>query len=178
MIIKINFLPKEKKKPFFVLDWFKIYIFCIILVLFGLFTSYLWLHRQVDSLEARKAHLEKEKQKYSLVIAQIKELRKKESDLTKIITTILELNQKRGKNLKVFDEVMLSLPREKMYLTRFSLKSSQVSLQGFSLDYDNVARFLSNLKRRNLFSRVDLVYARKKKIKDYELVEFSINLSY
>ncbi|QJA05570.1 PilN domain-containing protein [Thermosulfurimonas marina] len=178
MIIKINFLPKEKKKPFLVLDWGKIYIFSLVVVLLSIVFSFLWLHRQVQNLEARQIRLQQEKKKYALIIAKINELKKKESELSQIITTVLKLNKKRGENLKVFDEVMLSLPQEKMYLTKFSLKDRKVFLQGFSLDYDSVARFLTNLKRRKIFSQVNLNYAKKKKVQDYELVEFSINLGY
>ncbi|RUM89838.1 MAG: hypothetical protein DSZ24_00185 [Thermodesulfatator sp.] len=176
MIIKFNFVPKKKKKPLLTFDWQKAYIVFIFIVVSGIIFSFLSLNRQLEQLENQKKYLEREKQKYMAIIKQIKQLEKKDEQLSHIIKAIVDLQGRRGTNLKIFDEVMLSVPLGKVYLSQFSLKNGRVLVNGFAMDYDNVAHFLSNLKKKGTFTDVGLQYAKKRKLGHYELIEFKITL--
>ena len=178
-MIKINFVrEREKKKKFFKLDWFKIYI-CLVLLsfLFVLF-SFSWIQREINEKNREKMALKKEKARYVVLMKKIEALKKEDAELRNRIQTIIDLKNKRGHLLRIFDEIVLSVPLGKMYLVNLSLHNARAILSGFALDYENVAVFLKHLENKSVFKRADLLYTKQKEIKGYSVVEFKVSLEF
>ncbi|WP_297057008.1 PilN domain-containing protein [Thermosulfurimonas sp.] len=177
-MIKINFVREVKEKRALAFSWVKLYLGALVVLVSLLLGSLVWMHQELSSREARLDRLEMEKRKYALLAKKVQALKKEDQELRTRIQTILDLKRRRGQLLRVFDQVILSLPAGKMYLVNLSLDMHRVVLSGFALDYQNVATFLKTLEEKPIFKKVDLFYTRKKKIGEYDLVEFKIGLGF
>ncbi|MBX6423656.1 PilN domain-containing protein [Thermosulfurimonas sp. F29] len=178
-MIKINFVKEREKRKFVLrIDWLKIYFLSACLCLFLVIFSFLAIQREINDKNREKELLQRERARYIILIKKIEKLKKEDDELKNRIQTIIDLKRKRGQLLKIFDEIMLSVPIGKMYLVNFSLHNNRAIVSGFALDYENVAVYLKALESKKLFKRTDLLYTKQKEIKGYNLIEFKINLEF
>ncbi len=177
-MIKINFVREKEKERKFRLDWFKVYIFFVFLSVLFVLSSFFWIQKEIAQRNKEKLALEKEKSRYIVLMKKLEALKKEDLELRNRIQTIIDLKKKRGHLLRVFDEVLLSVPLGRMYLVNFSLYNKKATLSGFAMNYENVDIFIKRVEKRFIFKRTDLLYNKQKKIKGYNLIEFKINLEF
>jgi Tfp pilus assembly protein PilN len=176
-MIRVNLLPKKgSKKKMGMVQHLVFTAIALAVVLVGI--GYFWvsLNGKIAELKKQvrvtKAEVEKlkdvnnQKTKYEASIAKLK------SKLD-IITTI---KARRYLPVRLFDELTAVLDKDTpVWLTKFSVNSGSIQMEGYSLSNKDLARFVTKLERTSFYEKVDLLYSDKTKKDDREIFRFSIN---
>jgi type IV pilus assembly protein PilN len=176
-MIRVNLLPKKVSKRKMGMVQHLVFT-AVALAVAVVCIGYFWvsLNGKIAELKKQvrvtKAEVEKlkdvnsEKNKYEASIAKLK------SKLD-IITTI---KAQRYLPVRLFDELTAVLDRDTpVWLTKFSINSGAIQMEGYSLSNKDLARFVTKLEKTPFFEKVDLLYSDKTKKDDREIFRFSIN---
>ncbi|TAA46870.1 MULTISPECIES: PilN domain-containing protein [Corallincola] len=115
-------------------------VFAGVLLMYGVYSI---VDGVIDSQRHRNAYLQQEIQVLDRQIAEIKELRKKKSELAQRMKLISDLQKNRNMVTRVFNELASSVPGG-VYMTELDRKSGNIQIVGRSESNNH----LSNLMRR------------------------------
>ena len=183
-MIKINLFPfraaKIKENIRRQVTVYSLSVVFLILLL-GVFPynpySYLSLDKKLKSLREEKDDKEKDLDKFKDITVKIKKLDEDKADLKVKLKTIKDLEKGKAGPVKLLDDIAMSVPRDKLWLTRLAEEKGKLTLEGTAMDNETVADFMDRLKGTDSVTSVELVRTRQKNIKelDLNLKDFALN---
>ncbi len=176
-MIAVNLLPvREWKKRESVRQQISIFILSFILLIVTLFAIGFIIQGKVSSQRAELKKLEEKKASLAYVNKKIKEVKQKSKEIETKFKAIEKLQQGRTRTVKILDEIVSSLPINRMWLTKLELKQNELNLSGIALDNHTVALFMKRLEASKFMKKVKLKNTRRKTIQSHELMQFDLNI--
>jgi type IV pilus assembly protein PilN len=163
---------KEKKvKERKGLDITKLVIpLAIVLVALLFFTQRTAFNRERSLLEEARA----EKKKLDYVSVKLKQLQQQKAIYEKKINLIERQKLRQGISVRIMDELSKNLP-EWVWLTEATYDKTIVRIKGKALSNNLIADYISSLEESDLFVEVNLLSSTQKRIKNDDILEFSMN---
>ncbi len=124
------------------------------------------LNRNINELRTRLDELK-------VYVATVDSLKKREKELTALISPIRELNQNRFLIAHILDEISARIP-EFTWLTMLNVTSQNISIKGTTASNLLVADFMNRLEESPYIANVDLTVLEKKTIEKQEMMEFTL----
>ncbi len=175
-MLKINLLPirqlKKRAKARNQIAGFFV-IFLLVLALLG-FVGLLQAN-SISGLNSNIAELEKEKKKYTPILAKIEKLKKEKAILEKRIKIIRKLKKDSSLTVRSLDEVAKIIDNERMWLQSLDQQGGALKMTGVALDNQTVAQFMNNLKASPYIKTVNLSNSSLKKMSNKNFKSFSLN---
>jgi type IV pilus assembly protein PilN len=176
-MIKINLFPfraiaaKENIKR-----QITIYLLSTIFLVLAMGYYYLDFSKKITSLREKHDVKKKELDKYKDTTTKIKELNKTKAEIEVKLKTIQELEKGKTGPVKLLDDIAMSIPKDKLWLTNFKETQGSLNLDGTAMDNETVADFMGRLKSTESIKSVLLVKTKQKKIKGFDrnLKDFSL----
>ena len=106
---------------------------------------------------------------YQRTVKRINTLERKIAEIRKKLDVIKDLEKKKTGPVLLLDQVAMSVPKDKLWLTSFVEKKGKLTLNGTAMDNETVARFMTNLEKAELITAVDLKSAKLRSIPKYKL---------
>lgn len=178
-MIKINLLPQQKRAKVTNLE--KDLAIAIIagccMVGSVLAVDYVYSSR-LSSLvadETGKVQIKKElEEKVAKVNSVLSELKSLEAR----IQAIKDIRQQQGLPVKYIDELVVHLPKNKIWLETFSMGSNgMVALTGVALDNQSFALYVEELRSSKYIARVDTQRTSRKTVGELGLISFQCTIA-
>ena len=176
-MIKINLLPvKEEKlineaKGFL----FIVAISLVLVVVLAVLNSTMLKEREEES-KKRIAEADKEITNLKAIMGEIKSLKAKKAKLQEKMDMIIKLQEQNVGPVRIFDELSLKIPSNKIWLDTIDLSGNRMSMNGKTLENQEVANFMKQLENSLFFSNINLKKVTKdKSVKGVPMLSFSMN---
>jgi type IV pilus assembly protein PilN len=177
-MIQINLLPvREWRKKEAVRQQISIFALSLILLIVGLLAAGLTIQGKVRAQRQELASLEGKKAKFAYVNKKIERVNKKRKQVENKFKAIEKLQEGRTTTVKILDEIVSSIPIDRLWLTKLSLKKNNVQLGGVALDNHTVALFMRRLETSPMCKSVNLINTKQKSIHGHALMEFGLQVN-
>ena len=175
-MLRINLLPvrqlkkraKARNQIFTV-----ILVFCCLLVFLG-FVGVLQ-NGMLHSLNNQIAQLNKQKDAFKPILAQIETMKKQKQELERKTAIIKTLRAESSLTVRVLDDVARNVDNKRLWLDSLSQQGPNLSLTGVALDNETVAQFMDKLKTSEFINDVNLANSSLKVIAGRNLKSFVMN---
>ena len=173
-MIRINLLPiraekrKENVRKHVLLV--AAYLLAVAIVIAGLHMSIL---SRISDQQERIADQNKQIAELEVKIKEVEGYNKKLKDLTEKVNLIAGLEQKQRGPARVFLELARICP-EKLWIEKMSDQNGLISLEGYAIDQQTIALFMTNLETSELFEKVRLKQTQKQEKGGTPLQNFSL----
>jgi len=146
-----------------------IYLLSTIFVILAL--SYLTLEINKKVRAVRTEHAEKQSKLASFrgTTAKINKLKKTIADVERKLDTIRALEEAKTGPVKLLDDIAVSVPKNKLWLSSLKENKGILTLEGTAMDNDTVADFMNKLESTESMSSVELLKTQQKEIKTLKL---------
>jgi len=154
-----------------------IYILSIIFLTLASSYFYLDLNGKVKSLRNKQDVKQKELDSFKDTNVKIAALKKTIADVEVKLKTIQRLEKGKTGPVRLLDDIAMSVPEDKLWLTTLKEQKGTLILNGTAMDNETVADFMNRLQNTKSINSVQLVRTRQKKIQgvDLSLKDFSLN---
>ncbi|HOW52420.1 MAG TPA: PilN domain-containing protein [bacterium] len=161
-MIRINLLPAGEEKYIASARVFLLFSAILLLLLFGIVfaNSQVLAERERESKE-RLEEADREIANLKQIIGKINELKEKKTKLQEKINLIIKLQEENIGPVRVFDEVSLKLPSTKIWIGSVALSGTRMTIEGKSLENQEVANFMKQLESSMFFTKVELQRVQK-----------------
>ncbi|MDJ0883903.1 MAG: PilN domain-containing protein [Desulfobacterales bacterium] len=185
-MIRINLLPfRAARKKENVRRQVSVFLLSLVLVLIVLGWIHFYLQSKHKRITTNVAEVKKELELYKKKDREIKELRKKLQTLEQRQKVIEGLEAQRFKPVHVLDHLTQKIIPKRMWLTKLSLKGSQMELAGIAVDNNTVANFMDNIETipklsaggespGPLYKRVRLTSVQQQKVQVVNMKKFQL----
>jgi len=169
-LIRINLLPKRKKKSLFIgRELMSGAIF--LLLLFGAVALwYYQLNFKIENLQRQISETKRQIETSNIQIDKIKKLKEEKKEVERKLNIIKELKSRQKGPAPLLNQLSLIIPDE-IWLSSLSSKGSQLSLEGMSLTANNVADFMKSLENTGLLRQIELDKTEQQAIADNKKVQ-------
>ena len=139
--------------------------------------SYFSLNKEVKSLRTDRDVKQKELDSFKDTNIKIVALKKTIADVEVKLKTIKRLEKGKTGPVKLLDDIAMSVPEDKLWLTTLKEQKGTLILNGTAMDNETVADFMDRLQNTKSINSVQLVRTRQKKIPGFDLSvkDFSLN---
>lgn len=139
--------------------------------------SYFSLNKEVKSLRNDRDVKQKELDSFKDINIKIVALKKTIADVELKLKTIKRLEKGKTGPVKLLDDIAMSVPEDKLWLTTLKEQKGTLILNGTAMDNETVADFMDRLQNTKSINSVQLVRTRQKKIPEFDLSlkDFSLN---
>jgi len=176
-MIQINLLPvREWRRKEAVHQQISIFVLSLILMATIFLAIWITVQGKLSAERQELIKLEKEKSKLSHVDSNIKSINKKRLEIENKFRAIERLRQGRTFTVKILDNVVSSLPLDRLWLTNLRLKGNNLELAGIALDNHTVALFMRRLEASSICSSVHLKNTSRKPVQGHDLMEFGLQV--
>lgn len=176
-MIRINLLPvREWKKRESVRKQISIFFLSLALLLVGLLAAGSTIQGKVMIQRQELKSLEAQKQKLAYVNKKISAVNKKTREVENKFASIEKLQQGRMFTVQALDEIVTSLPLNRLWLTNLQFNNGNMNLSGIALDNHTVALFMRRLDASAICSNVKLKNSKLKTVQGHNLMGFSLSL--
>ncbi|MBW2079892.1 MAG: PilN domain-containing protein [Deltaproteobacteria bacterium] len=177
-MIQINLLPvREWRKKEAVRQQISVFILFLILLTVALLAVGLTIQGKVVAQRQELASLEEKKAKFAYVNKKIKRVNEKRKQVEDKFKAVEKLQEGRTTTVKILDEIVSSIPIDRLWLTKLSLKKNNVQLDGVALDNHTVALFMRRLETSSMCRSVSLINTKQKSIHGHALMEFGLKVN-
>jgi len=177
-MIQINLLPvREWRKKEAVRQQISVFILFLILLTVALLAVGLTIQGKVGAQRQELASLEGKKTKLAYVSKKIEKVNKERKQVEDKFKAIEKLQEGRTTTVKILDEIVSSIPIDRLWLTKLSLKENNVRLDGVALDNHTVALFMRRLETSPMCRSVNLINTKQKSIQGHALMEFGLQVN-
>ena len=132
---------------------------------------------QVNNIKTSITKLQKEKQRYAPILAEMKKFEQAKKDLENKIAIIKKLKRDSAITVQILDEVARNVDSKRMWLKSLKQQGASLSLSGVALDNRTIAQFMDALKKSPYISGVNLSNATLAKVSGRNLKRFSLACS-
>lgn len=132
------------------------------------------LNDRVTTLEIQIEEKKRELATYQKAIQEIREIKKRLSDLQNKTRIINQLNVNREWPLSFLDSINDLIIEKRMWLTDLRMNGRNINIKGIALDNKTVADFMTRLEESKLYTNVNLQTVNHKTIRKYNLKSFEV----
>ncbi|MFP4315320.1 MAG: PilN domain-containing protein [Desulfovibrionales bacterium] len=177
-MIRINLLPKQKRVSVSNVEKeVVLYVLLVILMIVGSFSVNVWVTQRLDVLRAEVSSKQSLRNSLRAKVNKVNEIKKELADIERKIQIIKEVRDKQGLPIRYVDEVVRTLPAEKIWFESFTLnEDGSISIRGVSVDNQAFALYVQNLRSSPFISSVVTQRTSRREIQGLGLVEFSCNI--
>jgi type IV pilus assembly protein PilN len=180
-MIKINLLPTPRAKTV-KRQWdIRLEIACALAIVMLAIGACLYyadlLNEQIEARQVEKQDKQKQLALLKEKVKQVHDFEQKKKLLEDKNRVIDELEKSRAGPVRVLDYVSQSLNPLNLWLTRLSVKGSEVELEGRTLTNDDVVEFVNNLRHADYFGNIRLVESRSGTEAKINVYQFRMNLT-
>jgi len=180
-MIRINLLPREEVPRTRTFKLPEIGAFVPVgIALFAVVVcagTFFYQKHKTDTLRAEVAEAKEESQRLAPQIARIKQLQREREQLDQRLDAITLLDQERYFRVQLLSEIARTIPQNTWLTQVTEMGPGQLEVEGITFSNFIVADFLRDLNSSEQYRTVDLVGIRRGKIKDFEVLEFTITAS-
>lgn len=156
-MIHINLLPvrdliRRKKQK----NQLLISVLAFVGLLCFFFIIELWQLNSIQRLKDEEKKLITEKQQYTQVLEEIKEMEEEKKLLLTRIEVINQLKQASSLTVHVLDEIAKFTPSSRMWLKSLSQAANRLTLTGIALDDQTIAKYMEELDGSLYINNVNL----------------------
>ncbi len=154
-----------------------IYLLSVIFLILASSYFYLDLNNKVNTLREERDIKQKELDSFKDTNIKIAALKKTIADVEVKLNTIKRLEKGKIGPVKLLDDIVMSVPEDKLWLTSLKEQKGTLILDGTAMDNETVADFMDRLQNTKSINSVQLVRTRQKKIPEFDLSlkDFSLN---
>ena len=154
-----------------------IYVLSVIFLILASSYFYLDLNNKVNTLREEQDVKQKELDSFKDTNKKIAALKKTIAAVEVKLKTIKRLEKGKTGPVKLLDDIAMSVPEDKLWLTTLKEQKGTLVLNGTAMDNETVADFMDRLQNTQSINSVQLVRTRQKKIPgfDLSLKDFSLN---
>ena len=154
-----------------------IYLLSMIFLILASSYFYLDLNNKVNTLREERDVKQKELDSFKDTNMKIAALKKTIADVEVKLNTIKRLEKGKIGPVKLLDDIAMSVPEDKLWLTSLKEQKGTLILDGTAMDNETVADFMDRLQNTQSINSVQLVRTRQKKIPEFDLSlkDFSLN---
>jgi len=131
--------------------------------------SYFSLNKEVKSLRNDRDVKQKELDSFKDINIKIVALKKTIADVELKLKTIKRLEKGKDGPVKLLDDIAMSVPEDKLWLTTLKEQKGTLVLNGTAMDNETVADFMDRLQNTKSINSVQLVRTRQKQIPGFDL---------
>lgn len=176
-MIRINLLPvREWRRKEAVHQQISIFVLSLILMATIFLAVWITVQGKLSVERQELARLEKERAKLTHINNDIKNINKKRQEIENKFRAIEKLQQGRTFTVKILDNVVSSLPLDRLWLTNLRLKGNNLELAGVALDNHTVALFMRRLEASSICSSVHLKNTSRKPVQGHNLMKFGLQV--
>jgi type IV pilus assembly protein PilN len=176
-MIRINLLPvREWRRKEVVRQQVSIFLLSLVLLISVLLGVGITIHGKVQDQRQEIKALETRKAELAYVDKTIAEVDNKSKKIEEKFKAIEELQMGRTLAVMVLDEIVSSLPIDRVWITKLVFKNNNLQLSGVALDNHTVALFMKRLQASSLFVTVDLTTTRRNSVQGHDLTEFDLQV--
>lgn len=169
-MIKINLFPyRAARIKENIRQQVTIYFLSVIFLVLVMTYLFMNFNRELKSLRQTYDSRQKEFATYKHTNAKINAIKKDIKELKLKLKTINELEKAKTGPVKLLDDIAMSVPKDKLWLTSLNEKTGTLSLTGTAMDNETVAGFMKRLEGKETIKSVELIKAQQKVIKDLGL---------
>jgi len=155
-MIRINLLPfREARRRAELRDQLGLVVLAIVVASGLSVMLHLWISARVSGARSEVARIEKRISDYEPEMAQLREFEAKRAEVERKLGVIRGLEKSRSGPVRALDELATNTP-PRLWLTSLSAQGSTMDIEGYSLDNEVVAEFLTALGSSEHFGSVDL----------------------
>jgi type IV pilus assembly protein PilN len=177
-MIQINLLPvREWRKKEAVRQQISVFILFLIFLAVAFLAIGLTIQGKVAAQRQELASLEEKKAKFAYVNKEIERVNKKREQVEDKFKAIEKLQEGRTTTVKILDEIVSSIPIDRLWLNKLSLNENNVRLDGVALDNHTVALFMRRLETSSMCRSVNLINTKQKSIQGHALMEFGLQVN-
>jgi type IV pilus assembly protein PilN len=156
-MVYINLLPiRAIKKRHQAIRQLSLAVMVVVAILVVLGGVGFYQSSKAAQLKADIAALNKEKQHYNQILAQIKKLEADKLLIENKIAVIKQLQKSSALTVHILDEVANIIPNKRIWLNTLSQSGGTLNLTGMALDNQTIAQFMEDLKASDFISEVNL----------------------
>ncbi len=167
-MIRINLSPqKQVKKKENVRLQALIFILALTATLAGCFVFYSQHSAEIDRLNQIVKQKEANLAPYLPDEKKLKEVQFKETDLENKKDIIKQIVARRDLPIRILDELSKTLVLDKLWLFNINQEGAKLTLEGYALDNQTIAKFMKELENSQFFTKVDLVKSEQEWLQKY-----------
>ncbi len=175
-MIRINLLPvREIKRRVRARQQITFFALSLIALLVFLGLAGFLQASKANRLQQELTKIKQEKQRYTKILKEIKQLEEDKNLLEKQIDIIHKLKSESSLTVHILDEVANRTPTKRMWLTSLSQKGNTLNLEGMALDNQTIAGYMESLKQSPYIKTVNLASSSLKKYAGKDLKKFSLS---
>jgi len=169
-MIRINLLPyRAARKHENIRRQVSIYFLSVVCLLTLMIYSYLNLSNGLVKLKGEETQLRKEMASYAKVTREIARIKSRTKEIQDKFNVIMNLEKQRSGPVRFLEEIAISVPIDRLWLTAISEKRGNLTLKGNAMDHDTVALFMTNLEKTKQITSVDLETIKLQNFPKYKL---------
>jgi type IV pilus assembly protein PilN len=169
-MIKINLLPFRATR---IKEKIKLHVFIYIgfstILILAMTLFYIDYTTELKDLRKRQDKLDGEFASYKDITAKIRVLEQTKKDVDGKLKKIKELEKVKSGPVKLLDDIAVSVPKDRLWLTALKENKGTLVLEGTAMDNETVADFMNRLKGTESVKSVKLVRTKQKKITELNL---------
>jgi len=169
-MIKINLLPFRATR---IKEKIKLHVFIYIgfssILILAMTWFYIDYTTKLKDLRKRQDKLEGELAAYKDITAKIRVLEQTKKEVDGKLKKIKELEKVKSGPVKLLDDIAVSVPKDRLWLTAVKENKGTLVLEGTAMDNETVADFMNRLKGTESVKSVELVRTKQKKITELNL---------
>jgi len=158
-MIKINLLGEETKRSTTALLWVAGYFVVMVGLLITFSVLVASTSRQIAEINSEIDVLDTNLKKIQKKTKEVHQLESMQRELNSKLSVIAVLKRSKIGPVRMLDDLVSTMP-EQVWITSATERSTQVSLEGYALDNQTIADFMTALQGSNYFENVDLVQTR------------------
>ncbi len=169
-MIKINLLPFRATR---IKEKIKLHVFIYIgfssILILAMTWFYIDYTTKLKDLRKRQDKLDGELASYKDITAKIRVLEQTKKDVDGKLKKIKELEKVKSGPVKLLDDIAVSVPKDRLWLTALKENKGTLVLEGTAMDNETVADFMNRLNGTESVKSVRLVRTKQKKLTDLNL---------
>jgi type IV pilus assembly protein PilN len=125
--------------------------------------------KEVKSLRNEQEKKQKDLATFQETIKKIQQLQTTIADIELKLNTIRDLEKVKSGPVRLLDDIAMSVPKDKLWLTSLKENKGVLTLEGTAMDNETVADFMNRLESTQSVSSVELVKTQQKEIQALKL---------
>jgi type IV pilus assembly protein PilN len=177
-MIRINLLPKQKRVSVTNVEKEGVlYLLLVGLLVAVIFSFNIWMSEQVGALRAEKSQKESLRSSLQVKVDKVNTIKKELDEIQRKVQIIKEVRTRQGLPIQYIDEVVRTLPADKIWFETFQLnENGAIAIKGVAMDNQAFALYVNNLRKSTFVSSVVTQRTSRREIQGLGLVEFSFNI--
>ena len=178
-MITINLLPQQtRERVTYVEKDIVFFVLFFMLIGAGIYGVNYYISGQISDLKTVietkttiKKQLETQVSKINQALSEIETLNNR-------IKMIKDIRLRQGLPVKYIDELIINIPKEKLWIEKFSLNANgQINLSGVALDNQSFADYVEKIRTSKYIARVDTQRTSRTTISGLGLISFDCSVT-